>query len=86
MGTRTIRATVCDRIVKLRATLPTAQVQALGGRVGRRQLQYWNESPNTSYLYGVATFVDVSMVRRTLYFRAVRVVPVCASLRLTYSW
>ena len=77
---------MCDRSVKLSMVVPTTKLASLKGRIGSRRLQYWNESPSTSYLYGSATFVEVHMVRRTLFIRAVRLLPVCADLRVAVSW
>jgi hypothetical protein len=77
---------VCDKAISFTRTLTNTSLTSLGGSLGRRRLHYWNESPSTSYLYGVNTFVRISMSGRTLSFRAVRLVPVCAPLTITYSW
>jgi hypothetical protein len=79
-------ATVCDRLVKTKLIAGSTQILSLEGRLGSRRLRYWNESPNTSYFYGLATFVEVRMVRRTLSIRAVRVIPICARLRIVVGW
>jgi hypothetical protein len=85
-GAQAVMATVCDRLVKIQLVAGSTQIVSLEGRLGSRRLHYWNESPNTSYLYGLATFVELRLVGRTLYIRAVRVIPICAPLRIVVSW
>lgn len=85
-GTAVVSMRVCGAPVSASRQLVNADLTSIGGRIGSRELRYWNESPSTSYLYGVNTFVRISLSRHILAFRAVRLVPVCASLRLSYSW